>query len=99
MEVYLSYIGCLLVGLALDWALCGKALLYGASLWHVEPHKSYGSGLFLRVLVTAAGSLAIAYDAFHNDPNREGLWIGIVLFMSSSIYGVIISYRPRAHRG
>jgi hypothetical protein len=93
MEMYLSYFGCLMVGLALDWALCGKAVLYGSSIWHVEPSASYRSNLFPRIIVTAAGALAICYDAYHLDPYRGGLWIGVVLFISSIIYGVVAGYR------
>lgn len=98
METFFLYLGCLLVGLALDWAIHGRALLYVSSIWHVESRKNYANGIFPRIIFTMIGITAIVYDAFNYTPLREWLWVGVALFLASIIYGIVISYWPKSNR-
>lgn len=97
MMKVLAYILCVPFGVLVDWGSYGRiSLLIMASRnlmgADAAQYVSYRSYIFPRILATAMGSLAICYDAFHQEGDRGYLWIGVTLFLLSLLYAIIATY-------
>ena len=102
MIKFLAYIFCIPFGIFLDWGFFGRiSLLIIVSKNLIGPVSTqsvdYKAYIFPRILATALGSLAICYDAFHQEGDRRYLWIGVTLFLLSLLYGIFATYWSTKH--
>ena len=86
------YIAAMPIGIVLDWAIYARVSLLVLSVRGMVPSGSYRDYVFPRVLATILGSLAICYDAFHQEGDRRYLWIGVTLFLLSLLYAITATY-------
>jgi hypothetical protein len=91
--VIFFYVACISIGIALDWAIVGRAVLYAESLHAIRPTSNYKENLFPRIVVTASGLVSISYSAGHKGAHNIALWLGLTLFLLSSVYAIVKSYR------
>ncbi len=91
--VVFVYAACICIGIALDWAIVGRAVLYAESLRGIRPRSNYKENLFPRIIVTVCGLVSISYSVGHNGAHNIALWLGLTLFLLSSVYAIMKLYR------
>ena len=97
MSIILFYLICVIIGLAVDWALYERFTLYVEVLKKIEARRSYKDLLFPRILISILGLSLIAFDPYVPSYHRVPLWTGLALFLISITYLLIMAYQPRGN--
>lgn len=88
-----TYIVCLIVGLAMDWAIYERVILYLQVWWQTEEAPLYRRTLLPRVLVTLASLMSFSYGMIDTVSHDRFLLGGIIGFLLSSVYACVITFR------
>jgi uncharacterized membrane protein YtjA (UPF0391 family) len=82
------YALCLLIGLALDWALSDRIITSAEVLLKRNAAVSYKEAFFPRVAMTVVSLIAVANGTAYQSPPAAIFYVGVAGFLISLMYGV-----------
>lgn len=84
---------CLLVGVALDWALVEGF----STIFEVFTRRNatiiYRDGLLPRIVVTVLAAISFAYGSANGSPPNMFFYVGVVLFLLSLTWGLFLAFK------
>lgn len=86
------YALCLLVSIALDWALIERFSTIFEVIIRKNAALSYRDGLSPRIFFTIVGAVCFAYGSFQLNPPNTLFFIGVFLFLLSVTWGIFVTF-------